>query len=257
MNKDTLIGAIALLAVLGGIAAYAFLQPNPAQAPGTADAVDLPPGSYVENAPYYNIEIYYATSTPLLASAGAAADAAAVARMRSFISETIAQFKKDGNFANLTEKDIQVMGYDQGRKQTLQIPYIIALAPHTLAYIYTVYVDTLGAHGNMYFRTFNFNASTGAYLSLGDIFLPRSPYLETLSTKSRALLPAVIGQAADTGMIVGGTGPEEANFANFFLDNSNLVIVFPPYQVAAYAAGPQTLRIPLSDLASILKPEYR
>lgn len=256
MKKDTIIGAVVILAVIVGLAVYALLNPLPAQAPTTVAPVDLPPGAYVESTQYYDIETYYATSTPLLTSTETA-DAAAVARMRSFVNDTIEQFKKDGNFANLTEEDIQIMGYDQGRKQTLQIPYLIVLAPHTFAYVYTVYVDTLGAHGNMYFRMFNFNTSTGAYLSLSDIFLPRSPYLETLSSKSRELLPAVIGEAADERMITDGTKPEEENFANFFLENTSLVLVFPPYQVAAYAAGPQTLRIPLSDLSSILKPEYR
>ena len=257
MKKDTIIGSVVILAAIVGLAVYALLNPMPAQAPTTIAPVDLPPGAYVESTQYYDIETYYATSTPLLASAGAAADATAVALMRSFVNDTIEQFKRDGNFANLTEEDIRMMGYDQGRKQSLKIPYLIVLAPDTFAYVYTVYIDTLGAHGNMYFRMFNFNTSTGDYLSLSDLFLPRSPYLETLSSKSRELLPSVIGEAADARMITDGTKPEEANFANFFLENTSLVLVFPPYQVAAYAAGPQTLRIPLSDLASILKPEYR
>ena len=57
-------------------------------------------------------------------------------------------------------------------------------------------------------------------------------------------------------MINMGTTPEEVSFENFYFDGNDLVILFAPYQVAAYAAGPQTLRIPLSELASILKPEY-
>jgi hypothetical protein len=58
-------------------------------------------------------------------------------------------------------------------------------------------------------------------------------------------------------MLSAGTTPEEKNFANFFLDNQEFVLLFPPYQVAPYAAGPQTLRIPLPELSNILKQEYR
>lgn len=257
MRKDTFVGGAVLGIVLAGIIGYAVLRPESAQAPTPVDTSWLPAEKYEEHAAYYDIEAYYATSTPLLATAGKAADAAAVASIRSFVSETIAQFKEDGDFADLTEKEAQMMGVGEDRKASLRILYLIAPAPHTVSYIFTIYADTLGAHGNMFFKTFPFDSSAGELLSLGDLFASRTPYLEMLSTMSRALLPDVIGEAADARMIASGTAPEEENFSNFFLDNQNLVLLFPPYQVAPYAAGPQTLRIPLSDLSSILKPEYR
>jgi hypothetical protein len=70
-------------------------------------------------------------------------------------------------------------------------------------------------------------------------------------------LPAIIGSDAVGSFITDGTTPNDANFANFFVDNNTLVILFAPYQVAPYAAGPQTLRIPFSQLSGILKAEYK
>ena|SRR3989344_437667 len=253
MQKDTLIGAVVILVVLAGIGFYAAMTPAPAQAPGAQTALPLPAGSYSEHADYYDIATNYATSTPLAGEA----NAAAIALMQDFVSDTITQFKSDGDFANLTAQDIKMMGYDQGRKQQLQILYLIAPSGRTISYIFTIYTDTLGAHGNTFFKTFTFDKASGAALDLVDIFTSESTYLNTLSQISRAKLPVTIGDGFDMTFIADGTTPKEENFANFFFDTSDLVFVFPPYQVAPYSAGPQTLRIPLSDLSSILKPEYR
>jgi hypothetical protein len=258
MNKDSLIGMAAIALALIGLAAYALLHPLPAKTPGgSQDTSGLPSGSYSEHAQYYDIAANYATSTPLLASVGGSADAAAIARMKNFVASTISQFKTDGNFANLTSEDVKMMGLDQGRKETLNIVYLIASSSHTVSYIFTIYQDTLGAHGNTYFRTLTFNTRSGSLLSLSDIFLPGSNYLDSLSTLGRKLLPQNMGDMADSDMIARGTTPEEKNFQNFFFDNKDFVILFAPYEVAAYAAGPQTLRIPVSELANILRPDYR
>ena len=177
--------------------------------------------------------------------------------MQDFVSDTITQFKTDGNFANLTPTDITTMGFDQGRKEKLQIVYLIASSPHTVSYIFTIYEDTLGAHGNTLFKTFTFDTTTGAPLALADLFSPSADYLDALSSISRAKLPAILGSSADTTFITNGTTPEDTNFANFFFDNHQLVILFAPYAVGPYTAGPQTLYIPASELSTILKPEYQ
>ncbi|MDE1919350.1 MAG: DUF3298 domain-containing protein [Patescibacteria group bacterium] len=257
MRKDTIIGFAALLIIIIGIALYAAMRPAPAKAPGIGAGIVLPAGGYREHAQYYDISADYATSTPLLLSAGAEEDAAARALMEGFVRDTIAQFKNDGNFDHLTSEDIHMMGFDQGRKEKLQIVYLIASSPSTVSYIFTIYEDTLGAHGNLFFHTFTFDAKTGAALALADLFSPGARYLDTLSSISRAKLPGIIGPDADTSFITGGTTPEDKNFENFFFDNKEFVVLFPPYQVGPYSAGPQTLRIPVSDLADILKPSYR
>jgi len=255
MKKDAILGAGILLIILGGIIFYIATRPLPANAPGI-DAGSTALTSYVEHAQYYDIATNYASSTPLHTSAGAAANTAAVALMKKFVTDTIDQFKIDGNFAKLTQEDIKTLGFDQGNKETLQISYLIASSPRTVSYIFTTYEDTLGAHGNTFFHTFTFDTTKGTRLSLSDIFTTNS-YLNTLSSLSRTKLPTIIGDGAEASFINGGTTPEEKNFQNFFFDNQDFVILFDPYQVAPYSSGPQTLRIPLSELAGILKPEYR
>lgn len=253
MDRKTLIGTAVLIVLLGGVVLYGALRPSPAAAPGTAETGTLPPGRYTEHAQYYDIAANYATSTPLSVQA----NAAAIHTMQQFVADTISEFKRNGNFDALTQQDIQMMGYDKGRKQTLNIVYLIGSSTDTASYIYTIYMDTLGAHGNTTFKTFTFDTHSGALLSLSDLFLPGADYLSKLSSLSRSALAASLGDALNSSMLDDGTTPQDDNFADFFLDNRDLVILFAPYQVAPYAAGPQTVRIPLSELSDILKPAYR
>ncbi len=259
MNYKNFLGIGALVVLVAGISLFALTR----SAPGTPstvtreDVMTLGSITHAEHTAYYDIATNYASSTPLRKSVGTAADDAAIAQMRDFVTGTVAAFKKDGNFANLTPADIKMQGFDQGRKDTLEIKYLIFLSTRTVSYVYTLYEDTGGAHGNTFFKTFTFDTTTGAPLALADLFTPGADYLGTLSGIARAKLPGMLQEHMDAQMMNNGTTPEDKNFENFFIDNATLNILFPPYQVASYAVGPQTLQIPLSELASILRPEYR
>ncbi len=255
MQKDTIIGISTLMVVILAVVAYTALRPTSAEAPintTVSPALGVTGDGYFQNATYYDITAQYASSTPL----SGAANASATALMKNFVDNTIAEFKTDGNFDHLTTEDISMMGFDKGRKESLKIVYLESSSARTVSYIYTIYTDTLGAHGNSDFRTFTFDTTTGAGLALADIFVSGANYLDTLSQLARARLPGIIGDRYDMNAIKDGTTPIEENFKNFFFDNHDLVVLFPPYQVAAYSEGPQTLRIPLSLLTN-LKSAYK
>ena len=186
-KNSLLVGMVAIL-VLAGSAWYVLSAPRVAKAPeaptvATSTVSSTLPlmGPFTEKALYYTIAINYPTTTPL----SAAANQAALQTMRSYLAGQVAEFKTQGNFNNLTQKDIQMMGYSQGRKETLQVNYLIASSAHTVSYIYTDYLNTLGAHDNLFFKTFTFDTATGKLLSLGDIFQGGSTYLQKLSTLAR------------------------------------------------------------------------
>ncbi len=260
MKQSTLLGGIVIILVLGGIIWYAAGHPwvgTGSEEASSTPAMALPAASpYVDHGQYYDIAANYPTSTPLAERS----NGQAMTTMRLWVADQVAEFKKNGNFDHLTAEDVQMMGYDQGRKQTLQIGYLIASSPietpRTYSYIFTEYLDTLGAHGNDFFKTFTFDAKTGAILSLGDLFQSGTDYLGTLSPLASASLTQSLGDNSTPDMIANGTAADAKNFQNWFLDNRDLVILYAPYDVAPYAAGPQTVRIPLANLASILKPDY-
>jgi hypothetical protein len=195
------------------------------------------------------------SQTPLAATAGAGADAAAVASIRSYEQTAVAQFENAAN--SLSDEDKQSMGITAGRQESLDIDYQTYTAAHTVTIALAVTADTLGAHPNQYLKTFTYDSATGQALGLTDLFVPNSSYLQTLSTIARDSLPDVVPDGlADSDMISAGTVPSEANFATFAISGNSLLIFFPPYRVAPSAAGPITLSIPLSKLTSVLKPQY-
>jgi hypothetical protein len=252
MNRNTLVGLIALFVVALGAALYYGFSPAPVKAPVDSVTTTLT-NPYTEHGAYYDITAAYPTTTPLKGNAGDDA----ISAMQGFIITAISQFKTDGNFDHLTPEDIKAMGFDQGRKLSFAVTYQTSSSPHTVSYRYTINEDTGGAHGNTFFKTFTFDTDTGKELALADMFTPGSKYLERLSTIARSRLPIVLGEAANAQMMADGTAPQAKNFENWYLDGDVLVILFPPYAVAPYAAGPQTLPIPLSELGDTVRSEYR
>lgn len=270
LRLEVIIGALALIIViLGGVIWYMATHqaPTPSNPFDTTEipgvTIDGPPQTITENAPYYEIAAQYPSYTTLKATAGASADAKAVEIMKQFAVNTINTFKEEGNYANLSHDDVQMLSLDQ-RKHALDIKYEGKSGPHTVSYIYLMYMDTGGAHPNTYYRTFTFDKKTGTGLHVEDVFASGVDYLTLLSEKSRAALPAIIAakgglsvSEVDTDYIAQGTTPDEDNFTNWYIEGTNLVIVFPPYQVGPYVIGVQEVSIPFASIASSLNATYR
>ncbi|MBU2103801.1 DUF3298 domain-containing protein [Patescibacteria group bacterium] len=261
IQKLELLGAGALILIVLGLSLWymATHQAPEPYASAPEETVVIPPAepqTIREHAQYYDIEAAYPSETPLAVSAGIQADTKAIESMRDFIEETIQSFKRDGNFASLTKEDIQILGYDDGRKQALAIEYNEVLGPHTVSYVYTLYMDTFGAHPNSFYRTFVFDAETGTELKLKDLFSPRTEYLKRISEIVRFNLQEKFGTGIDSSYLQQGTEPKASNFETFVIEGDTLVLLFPPYQVGPYALGPQSVAIPFAELEDIVLPTY-
>ncbi|MBP6011464.1 MAG: DUF3298 domain-containing protein [Alphaproteobacteria bacterium] len=124
--------------------------------------------------------------------------------------------------------------------------------------LFTYYSYTGGAHPNSTFETFNFFKSDGMKADLAEIFTLRG--IQRISDISIARLKQDLGGPdgmSDMDWIKKGAGPNARNFAAYVLMPGELVIYFDPYQVAAYAAGPQEVHIPLSRLKDVMRPDPR
>lgn len=262
-RRAEVLGAGALIALVLGLSLWYMAThqaPTPYGAPpvtATSTPAALPPEVYEEHGQYFDIETSFPAETRLKATAGEDADLEAVALMGDFVEDTIDEFKTQGNFENLTPEDIQIMGLSETRKESLTILHEERVSAATVSYVYTIHLDTLGAHPNTFYRTFTFDLATGAELEIADLFLPRSGYLARLSAIAEFELTKSLGEFADVEYIRQGVTAETLNFQTFALDGENLILIFPPYQVAPYAAGTQTVSIPLAQLAEILKPAYQ
>ena len=246
------------------IAAWTILRsPRPliptAQAPAATSSpatITAEPVVIQDSSRFYDIVGRYPSATPLAESA----NAAAVAAMRTFVEQEIAQFKRDGNFENLSAEDIAMI-FPDDRKYALDIEYKTYTGPRTVSYVFLIYSNTLGAHPNASYKTFTFDTQTGAQVSLGDLFTPSSDYLNRLAARARSELPVILtqklqGGEPDADMLADGTAPTVENYAWFKIDGTRLVLIFPPYQIGPWAVGTTELPIPLSQISSILEPEY-
>ncbi len=109
------------------------------------------------------------------------------------------------------------------------------------------------AHPNMMYQSYTYDVVNQQILALADLFQSGSNYLQVVSDYCVAELTTRLG--ADAWLA--GAGPDLANFKTWNITPTGLAITFDPYQVAAYAAGPQEVLIPYDVLSSIYLPQYR
>ena len=143
---------------------------------------------------------------------------------------------------------------------TLDIAYTVERNDaEVLALSFTESTYTGGAHGSHSFRTYNYLLPDGRRVDLAQILDGRKG-LAKLSAFAVADLDQRLGGPdgmTDAQWIRRGAGPDWGNFENFLLLSDALKILFPPYQVAAYAAGAQEVRVPLAALDGALHADRR
>ncbi len=108
------------------------------------------------------------------------------------------------------------------------------------------------AHPYLYSITVNYDLGQGRQLALSELFLPNSNYLEVISNYCIAQL-----SKRDIGFegFSQGAGPTLENYRNWNITRDGLMITFDEYQVAAYAAGPQTVVVPYGELQAVINPQ--
>lgn len=259
MNTTRIISAL-LLAVAVGIVAWGLSSlhsQQPQQQPeshllaGLATTTAAGAGyEYTEDHPYYTVDLVYPETRNQ-------AEQTAV--------ETALKTELDGYAQSVADVDASVLpSLQEGYKLALDIDYQkFTGAGETTSYLFTVFEDTGGAHPNHYFRTFVFTPA-GATLGLGDLFVSTSTnstadYLNQIAEIATAdvteQLQERLGDDSSDALFADGLAPTVDNYQNFVLDGSTLKILFPPYQVAAYAAGDFEVDIPLSTFGATLKPD--
>mgnify|MGYP000617893958 FL=1 len=161
------------------------------------------------------------------------------------VNATVAQFKTDAGEVSADELDSALGPW------TLFLDYQVYPAPKGRVSVVLEWSEyTGGAHPNSFYETLVFNLATGKEEKLADLFVPGVDYLKTLSDLSIAELTRRndLVDFTDSNWITDGAGPKADNFAASYLSDSGLVVIFGPYQVAAYAAGPSEVVIPYSAL---------
>lgn len=113
------------------------------------------------------------------------------------------------------------------------------------------YADS-AAHPGLNSMTLNYDLGQGQELALGDLFLPNTNYLDTISNYAVAELSK---QQFFDGPFVDGAKPTPENYRNWNITPDGLLITFDTYQVGPGAAGPQKVNVPYSELKSVINPQ--
>jgi hypothetical protein len=114
------------------------------------------------------------------------------------------------------------------------------------------------AHGNNLTQVLNYDLKKAKKLALTDLFIDKSKYLTVIANycmkelKERSKKPDTM---ILEDQIEPGAGPRADNYRAWSITKKGLWITFDPYQVAAYAAGPQNILVPYSALKDIIRPD--
>lgn len=103
------------------------------------------------------------------------------------------------------------------------------------------------AHPIMGYDVLNYDLKNNKQISLADIFKDYPDYLEKISEYCKQILAVKVGEF---GLNEDGVSADEENFKKFIIKDNSVVILFEPYQVAAYAAGSQEVEVPF-DLSNL------
>jgi len=108
------------------------------------------------------------------------------------------------------------------------------------------------AHPGLNSMTLNYDLGQGRELTLGDLFLPNSNYLETISAYC---ITELSKQPFFDGPFSEGAKPTSENYRNWNITPDGLMITFDTYQVGPGAAGPQQVNVPYSVVTAVTNPQ--
>lgn len=176
---------------------------------------------------------------------------------RAMITKDVAAFKTSETPQESDEgSDLPA----ETRDSTLDIGYQIRLATDDLISVefHEGQYSRGAAHGNSYTAVLNYDVKNGKKLALADLFTPQSKYLGAISNYCMKELR----ERAKKGdsmiledQIESGAGPRADNYDSWSITRKGLWITFDPYEVAAYAGGPQHILVPYSVLKDVVKPD--
>ena len=163
--------------------------------------------------------------------------------------------KVDADVAEWARQLVDTFQTTYGEEPDLGVPYELEstfstthASPSVLSIIWKTASYTGGAHGNLEISTTTYDMKTGSLIDLYDVFGNLDIALDQMGRYSAKVLARSLGDMYNEDMLRSGTAPEAENFSAFALIPAGIRIFFQPYQVAPWAAGPQTVDIPLDAL---------
>ena len=186
--------------------------------------------------------------------------------VKNLVNKQVNAIKKDAaDSAKEAAKDAASPGAAQEETpsmppNSLDISYSIALARDDLISVEFELsnYESGAAHPHSYSQVLNYDVKAGRVLKLSELFNPGAKYIQLISAyciKDLQRQSKNKDSMLDEQTIQSGAGPDAQNYDSWTITKKGLEITFDPYQVAAYAAGPQSVVVPYSALKELIKPD--
>ena len=162
------------------------------------------------------------------------------------VQNAIAEFERNVSAAPLINEGADST-FNATYEQFASVPGIVSIK-----YDMNIYIES-AAHPYSTARTLNFDLERGQTVTLESLFLPNSDYLLVIANFCASEL-----QKRDIGFdqaLTQGAAPLAENYSAWNIAETGLKITFQQYQVAAGAAGEQTVLVPYSELAALIDPQ--
>lgn len=147
-----------------------------------------------------------------------------------------------------------------GTKSTIDInATVVSLSPRIISVLYEASVYSSGAaHPNLFYKTLNWDIVVASDIRQDDLFVNEADWITRFSELAIEDLENQFADVDDdfeamSTDIRQGAAPRAENFDAWTMDRSGVTLHFEPYQVAAYAAGPQHVDIPWREMADMLR----
>ncbi|MCX7044338.1 MAG: DUF3298 domain-containing protein [Candidatus Sumerlaeota bacterium] len=106
-----------------------------------------------------------------------------------------------------------------------------------------------GVHGMPIYQSFNYDLKKRKEVNLADLFPKDADYLKKVSAFCNSDLLKTMKESSsdnrvDTIWVGDGVAPKAKNFEIFTFTRDSITIIFPPYQVACFAAGTFEVEMP-------------
>ncbi|PFJ08520.1 ferritin [Bacillus cereus] len=168
--------------------------------------------------------------------------------------------KSTDKFKNKLEKESQKYYKETKGSNTPFHPYVanvdykVSLNKPPLLSLYVNYYQyTGGAHGLYTWKANTFDLNEKKLLHLDGLFQQKDTYKEVIRAE-------IVKQIKQNKSIYFPDAMEKVMSAkkfHFFLEQNNLVIYFPLYEIAPYASGIPQFRIPYTLLRDYLNPSHQ
>lgn len=170
------------------------------------------------------------------------------------VNQAFAAAAQEGAKTATPEKDVP------DRESTWTYQQTFALhrpGPNSVSVATTFYAFTGGAHGSSGVTATLVDLRTGRKVPPFGVFLPNAPWKRTITEMARAdLKRQFVGRPGFDDLLEPGSFAKLMKDPDRYLFKEDaLVLLFNPYDVAAYVMGAYTVTIPFAKLADLIRPD--